>query len=103
MQNNIERAKLFNPFYALKGLQEALKQQEKLIENKIELNEDLEKTIDQKLSSIKKGDNITIKYYYELEYIETSGIVKKIDLIEKCIYLLRTKIYFEDILDIDIK
>lgn len=102
MPNNIDRAKLFNPFDALKGLQEALRQQEKIIENKIELGEDLEITLNKKISNLKKGDNITIKYYYQLQYIETSGIVKKIDKIEKTIYLLNTKIFFDDIIDIEI-
>ena len=102
MQSNINRAKLFNPFDALKGLQEALRQQEKIIENKIELGEDLEITLNKKISNLKKGDNITIKYYYELQYIETSGIVKRIDKIEKTIYLLNTKIFFDDIIDIEI-
>lgn len=102
MQNNINRAKLFNPFDALKGLQEAIKLQEKMQEFKIELGEDLESILNQKLTSIKKGDNIIVKYYHEFEYIETSGFIKKIDFIEKCIYLLSTKIYFEDILDIEI-
>lgn len=102
MPNNIDRAKLFNPFDALKGLQEALRQQEKIIENKIELGEDLEITLNKKISNLKKGDNITIKYYYQLQYIETSGIVKKIDKIEKTIYLLNTKIFLDDIIDIEI-
>lgn len=100
MQNN--RAKLFNPFDALKGLQESLRLQEKISEEKLELSKDLEDILNNKILSLKKGDNITIKYYNDLEYIETSGIIKKIDKVEKCIYILSTKILFEDIINIDI-
>lgn len=100
MQNN--RAKLFNPFDALKGLQESLRLQEKITEEKLELSTDLEDILNKKILTIKKGDNITIKYYNDLEYIETSGIVKKIDEVEKYIYILSTKISFEDIINIDL-
>ena len=102
MQNNIERAKIFMPFDALKGLKEAYELQEKIAENKIELGEDRELELNKKISSLVKGDNVTIKYYYGIEYIETSGIVKKVDDINKNIQLLSTKIDFDDILDIEI-
>lgn len=102
MQNNIERAKIFMPFDALKGLKEAYELQEKIAENKVELGEDREFELNKKISSLVKGDNITIKYYYGIEYIETSGIVKKVDEVNKNIQLLSTKIDFDDILDIDI-
>ena len=102
MQNNINRAKQFMPFDALKGLQDALRLQEKIIENKIELGEDIEKELNEKISSLIKGDNITIKYFYGIEYIETWGIVKKVDEINKNIELLNTKISFDDILDIEL-
>lgn len=102
MQNNIERAKIFSPFDALKGLKEAYELQEKIAENKVELGEDKELELNKKISSLVKGDNITIKYYYGVEYIETSGIVKKVDEVNKNIQLLSTKIDFDDILDIEI-
>lgn len=102
MQSNVERAKIFTPFDALKGLQDALRLQEKIVENKVELGEDKELELNKKISSLVKGDNITIKYYYGIEYIETSGIVKKVDEVNKNIQLLSTKIDFDDILDIEI-
>ena len=100
MQSNVERAKIFSPFDALKGLQDALRLQEKIAENKVELGEDRELELNKKISSLVKGDNVTIKYYYGIEYIETSGIVKKVDDVNKNIQLLNTKIDFDDILDI---
>lgn len=102
MQNNVSRAKQFMPFDALKGLQDALRLQEKIIENKIELGEDIEIELNKKISSLVKGDNVNIKYFYGIEYIETSGIVKRVDEINKNIELLNTKINFDDILDIEI-
>ena len=102
MQNNINRAKQFMPFDALKGLQDALRLQEKIIENKIELGEDIEIELNKKIYSLVRGDNVTIKYFYGIEYIETSGIVKKVDEINKNIELFNTKVDFDDILDIEI-
>ena len=49
MQSNVERAKIFSPFDALKGLQDALRLQEKIAENKVELGEDKELELNKKI------------------------------------------------------
>jgi hypothetical protein len=104
MQNNtkLDRAKQFLPFDALKGYREAIAMVEKQFEEKKELSLDLEERLNEKISQIKKGDNVTVKYYYDLEYIETTGKVKKIDEVYKNITLLNTTISFDDIIDIDL-
>lgn len=96
----VDRAKLFLPFDALKGLQEALRKQEEININKKTLSEDLNDILNNKFNNLKLGDNVLIKYYYNLEYIETSGIIKKIDYNNKYIYLMNSIIKIEDIIDI---
>lgn len=100
MQIDLERAKLFNSFDALKGFKEALKLQEKIIEEKKNLSSDLKDELNNKLNKLNKGDRVLIKYYYDLEYIESIGVIKKIDIIYKKIYLLNTVIDIDDIFDI---
>ena len=102
MQSNINRAVQFMPFDALSGFKEALKEVERIVANKKELSEDYFEYLNDKIKQIKIGDNIKIKYYYNLEYIESFGIIKKIDYINKVIYLMNTKIPIDDIVDIDI-
>ena len=101
MQNNDFRAKQFMPFDALKGFKEALKLIEKQKQDKKILSEDNTSSLNNKLKKLKKNDNVTIKYYSGMEYIETSGKIKKIDTINKSIYILNSKIDIEDIIDIE--
>ena len=100
MQNNDFRAKQFMPFDSLKGFYDMLKCQEKNEVEKNILSEDYCNYLDNKLKNINKGDNVCIKYYYDMDYIETYGIIRKIDKINKSIYILNSNIKFDDILEI---
>lgn len=94
MQNELESAKLFSPFAALKGFEEAIKKVENSFNNQNELS------IDEKIQKLKIGDSITIKYFYGFDYIETSGKIIDIDKPNKIIKILNSEISFEDIIDI---
>lgn len=98
----VDRAKLFLPFDALKGLQEHLRRVEKIKEDKLVLSSDINDDLNNKFNNLKVGDNILIKYYYNLEYIESSGILKKIDYNNRNIYLMNSVINIDDIVDIKI-
>ena len=101
MQNNLDRAKQFLPFDALKGFRKALEEKEKNYENKKDLSDDYFHNLDIKIKNIKKDMNVRIKYYHDLEYIETTGVIRKIDNLSRYIVLLNSKISFDDILDIE--
>lgn len=101
MQNNLERARQFLPFAALVGFNDAIKNVEKQSIMKKDLSVDYIEYLNQKISKLNKGNNVKIKHYYNDEYIETIGIIKKIDINYKTIYLLNTQINFDNILDID--
>lgn len=98
----VDRAKLFLPFDALKGLQEHLRMVEKCVEDKVILSDDFYDALNNKFNSLRVGDNILIKYYYNLEYIESSGVIKKIDYNNKNIYLMNSVINVDDIVDMQI-
>ena len=98
----VDRAKLFLPFDALKGLQEHLRMVEKCVEDKVILSDDLECDLNDKFNSLRVGDSVLIKYYYNLEYIESSGVIKKIDYNNKNIYLMNSVINVDDIVDMQI-
>lgn len=91
MQNN--RARIFMPFDALKGLQEALKRAEKLHDNKYIKNENIE----DELKVININDKVYVKYFYNFEYINLIGQVKKIDYKNKYIIVSNSKIEFDDL------
>ena len=94
------RAKQFMPFDALKGFYELIDTENITITNKKLFSDDMFDTLNNSLKEIKKGDYVIIKYYFNTDYIETTGIIKKIDEVYKKIYILSSVINFEDILSI---
>lgn len=102
MKNNtkLERAKIFLPFDALKGLQEALREKEKILVDKKILSIEEKEKISKKLIQVKKGMIIKVIYYDNNEYIELEGMVSLIDFVYKKIKIVKKEIEFSDILDI---
>ena len=95
-----DRAKQFMPFSALKGLDEALKEKEKIIVPKVELSEDSMVELDRKMHLLKSGMIITDIYFCKDEYIKLTGIVAKIDINNQILQIVNTRIKFDDIYDI---
>ena len=103
MQNkNVDRAKQFLPFEALKGFKEAIRMIENKGDAKKELSEDNKNDINNILKKLDKGNKVKVKYYYLTEYIEVISNFLKIDEINKILYLKDTKINIEDIISINI-
>lgn len=100
LNNNYNRAVQFLPFDSLKGFKEALREKEKIIENKKILLEDKSIVLNNKLNKLSIGMMIEIKYYYNFEYIELVGVLKKIDNINKKVYVDDKVILFEDVVEI---
>lgn len=101
MQNNIDRAVQFQPFDALSGFREALHQVERIVENKKELSDDYFRELDLKLANLHRGSKVKISYYYNLEYVETIGTIKRIDPTYRRIYLDNSIIILDDVIDIE--
>lgn len=95
-----ERAKQFMPFAALKGYPDALRKKEKVIVSKMELSEEYEEMLDQKLRQVQKNDVITVVYFGEGEYLRQTGMVSRIDTSARIMQVVNTKIGFDDIYDI---
>lgn len=94
-----QRAKIFLPFAGVRGLDEALerKRQEHLAEERIILGEDGEREIDNVLSSIERGDRISLSSYENGHYVEREGTVIKKDIMEGCVLMESGPVYFKDI------
>lgn len=101
--NKIDRAKLFLPFDALKGLESAIKEKEEEQEIKKELTEESYIELENKLNRVEEGDRIKIKYYKNKKYVDISGVITKINYIKKRIQLDETyNISISDIIDIEL-
>ncbi len=100
-----QRAKIFLPFAGVRGLDEALerKRREHFMEERIILGEDGEREIDDVLSSIAKGDKISLSSYEDGYYVEKEGTVIKKDAREGYILMESGPVYFRDIHSIEKK
>ena len=101
-EKKADRAKIFMPFAALKGFEEALREKEKIIVKKKELCEDEIDDLNRKMNLIEKGKMVKVIYHNGEEYIEIKGLVSYIDKVLGDITIVNTKIKFENILKIDI-
>ena len=108
MQN---RAAQFAPFAALTGYEEAVKETARFTEQKIELDEELNNILDEKLrliqSQLKNTPEITVIYFVPDDkkrggkYQKITGKIKKIDDYNKFIIFTDGKyIPIKDIIDI---
>ena len=100
--NEVDRAKQFIPFDALKGFREALRKREEVVIKKRELSQEDIDVINFKLARIKKGDLVKVTHYQKTHYVETNGIVSEINEVDKYLRIVVMKIAFSDIVNIDI-
>lgn len=97
------RAAQFAPFEALKGLQEALREKEEKHSRveKIELTEEREEELSLKIRKAEKGADVKITFYSKGHYYNLKGIVAEKNENLKYITIESTKIYFDDIYEIE--
>lgn len=100
--NRSDRAKQFAPFDALKGLQEALREKERLHERveRKEISEEKQEELTILTSRLSKGKEIRVVFYNEGGYYELKGKVSGVDFVYKYLVVGEGKIFFEDISDL---
>lgn len=103
-----DRAKIFAPFSALKGLSEALHEKEKHHIPKAILSEETAEHINWQLKQLRPGQRITATYYHldshkKGEYLKISGILNRIDSHRQILTIEDISIYFSDLRDIIIE
>lgn len=96
-----ERAKQFMPFAALKGYPDALRKKEKIVVPKVQLSEEAAADLDFKMRQVQKNDMITVIYFNKNEYLKVTGLVSRIDKTARILKVVRTKLNFDDIYDIE--
>lgn len=94
------RAKQFLPFNSLRGYYDLIKEKEKIVTKKRELSDyDLEK-LSNKINMLEKNMMIKVTYYDIDSYKTIEGVLTRIDLNNKFLVIVKTKISFNDISDI---
>ena len=100
-----ERAKQFSPFSPLRGLERALAEKEKIRCDRRILTDEGADILNKKMLLLKPKMIVTVYYYNatEREYLQMTGMLAKIDTVERYIQIVTTKIEFDDIFDITIE
>lgn len=109
------RAKIFSPFAALRGYENEIASEgrDHLKGNRIELSEEGKQALNQTISQLWKGQEITIKYFTDGYYENVAGVLDAVDVINKELRIytgfindtgkeLPTIIAFEDIIEIEV-
>lgn len=110
--SNHDRSAQFSPFAALTGYGDAVKETARLTDEKIELDEDAKKVLDEKLRFLwenKVGQQVSVTYFEAdskkegVAYLSVSGSLKKLNIYERTITLEDgTVISLDNIVDIQI-
>ena len=100
MQNN--GASQFKMFDALSGFTDMLKNEDRVLKEKLEFFDDYQEIINFKLQEVKQGDLIKIEYYEDGEFILLIDNLIKIDKFSKTIYFSKTKVLINNIISIEI-
>lgn len=97
-----QRAKQFQPFDAMKGLQEALRDREER-HSRVERHDILEEAIlrnSRVISMLTKGMAVRLEYYCSFHDVQKDGVVTEINVPFRYLKIGTEKICFEDIYSI---
>ena len=97
-----DRAKIFSSFNPLSTLERALRQKEREKCEKLELDESMIDEILKKINELKIADKVRVSYHDGFGYASASGLVSEINFANKSLMIVKTKIKFEDISEIEI-
>lgn len=99
-----ERAKLFAPFDAMKGLQEALRDREErhLRVEKHEISEETAERNSRIIMKLERGMKIEVYYYCAFHDVKKRGKVTEVDITFKKLKLDSEWIWFDDIYSLKI-
>ena len=100
--SNYDRAAQFAPFAALSGYEEVIRDQEKIVYDRVILSEDEINDLSDVLNYIKKTDRVEIKYYdgYRYDVIEDTFV--SYDVIRKELRCRKHRIRLYDLKSISI-
>ncbi len=103
--DRVQRAKQFMPFAALKGFEEEIALAEFRPVPKVEFCEDAAEELDRRLRAVQPGDMVEVVYYVKTArggtYLRRTGMVSKIDLVDRTLTVVKTPIPFADLYAIE--
>lgn len=99
---DLNRARQFKPFAALVGYYSIIRDRERIVAPRRELQEEDLRELNESLTSIRKGDMVRVRFYDTDCYRTIQGIVTRLDPIAQTITIVMTTIAFADLESIEI-
>lgn len=96
-----DRAQQFMPFAALKGYYDLIRERERVVEPKRELTDEEALELSRRLAQVERRTMASVVYHDGEAYVTARGLVSDIDLAGRTITVVRTRIPFDDIAEID--
>lgn len=96
-----DRAQQFMPFAALKGYYDLIRERERTVEPRRELTDEQALELSQRLARMERRTMASVVHYDGEAYVVDRGLVSDIDEARRTITVVRTRIDFEDIWDIE--
>ena len=96
-----DRAQQFMPFAALKGYYDLIRERERTVEPKRELTDEEALELSQRFAQVERRTMARVVHYDGEAYVTTRGLVSDIDVAARTITVVRTRIAFDDIADIE--
>lgn len=96
-----DRAKQFMPFSALHGFYKLIEEKERVIVPKKERSEEDARILSEKMKQVQKGIMLKVVYYSDGEYVSLEGMVSNVDFVTRKLTIVKTKIDFDDIFEIE--
>ncbi len=98
-----DRAQQFMPFAALKGYYDLIRERERTVEPRRELTDEQALELSQKLSQVERRKMASVVHYDGEAYVTARGLVTDIDLAGRTVTVVRTRIAFGDIAEIEVE
>lgn len=95
-----KRAKQFMPFAALRGYYELIHEKERVPEKRRDLAQEDRERLSRKLAQVRRGAMVTVVYYDGEAYVETTGLVSRIDPDAQSLTVVKRTIRYADLLEI---
>ena len=92
-----DRAAQFMPFAALTGYYDLVREQERVAEARREPSEEEAERISAELARTRKGSLVRVTHYERDAYVTTEGIVTCVDPVARELWVVRTRISFDDV------
>ena len=99
---NKDRAKIFSSFNPLSTLEKALQAQEQEKSEKLDLDESKIEEILGEISKLKPADKVKITYYDGQGYANIEGLVSNVNLMDKSLTVVKTRVKFDDIYAVEV-